>query len=160
MNCIYMCSFRAFWSSYSMVFTAILFLPSLPSQDTQAVTTSSQATIFQPYQSTGLGDLTPQQTEVCNNITSPSEIYLNSLAPQRCGSNLKSKIFKLFIQNNTWGTQVYATEPHWWDINIGSGNGLVALSKILQLIFVNENNLFWFEVLLKGQSNNKPELFT
>ena len=95
-----------------MVSTAILFLPSLPSQATQAVTASSEATICQPWQSTELGDLTPQQIEVCNNITSPSEIYLNSLAPERCESNFNSKIFKLFNQNSTQGTQVYAMEPH------------------------------------------------
>ena len=56
----------------------------------------------------------------------------NSLAPGRCGGNLERFIFKLIIQNSTLGTNceidlrwVNIMELPEWDVNIGSGNGLV-----------------------------------
>ena len=58
--------------------------------------------------------------------------WANSLAPGRCGSNFKSTIIKLITEYSSLGThcemdgsQVNATEPHHWDVNIVSGNGLV-----------------------------------
>ena len=33
--------------------------------------------------------------------------------------------FKLILVIDGWCSQMNATEPHWWKINIGSGNGLV-----------------------------------
>ena len=66
------------------------------------------------------------------DFTFGSVFYLNSLVPGRCCNNFKSTIFKLIIQNSKLGTCCEiafifnnATGPHLWDVNIGSGNGLL-----------------------------------
>ena len=47
---------------------------------------------------------------------------INSLAPERCGDNSKSKIFQLIIQKllvHLWDcSQMNATEYLWWHANI------------------------------------------
>ena len=52
----------------------------------------------------------------------------NSLAPGKFGNNFKSIIFELNMQSSSLGTmwncsQLNATEAHYWQVNIGSGNG-------------------------------------
>ena len=70
-----------------------------------------------------------------HNFFSILDVYSNSQASGKYGSNLKSIIFKLIIQNSIFPiyceiTQVNATEPHQWEVNIllwavGSGNGFM-----------------------------------
>ena len=41
-------------------------------------------------------------------------------------SNVKTQNAELWLWHSLWNcTQVNATELHWWEVNIGSGNGLV-----------------------------------
>ena len=54
-------------------------------------------------------------------------VWFNSLVPERCGCNVKSKIFKLI---SYWATPVKLScadcnRPHWWLVNNGFSNGLV-----------------------------------
>ena len=54
--------------------------------------------------------------------------FINSLAPGRCGSNINDAIFGCRLQislpfRNCY--QVNAAEHPGWEVNIGSGNGLV-----------------------------------
>ena len=57
------------------------------------------------------------------------------MVQERWGSNFIGTciIFKLNIQNSSLGTHCeidlkqYAVEPNHWEVNIGSGNGLVPL---------------------------------
>ena len=63
-------------------------------------------------------------------ITDQPDACINSLAPERRGSNFKSVIFKLTIHTNNLNTRrdcshVNVIEPDWSEVNIGSGNGLV-----------------------------------
>ena len=54
----------------------------------------------------------------------------DSLTPGICGSNHESVTFglnfsNLYLKDFLWNcSQENATEPHWWWVNIGSGNGL------------------------------------
>ena len=52
---------------------------------------------------------------------------VNTLAPKRCGCNLKLVIFKLISRIDSLKncTQVNATRPQRWSANTGSGNGLL-----------------------------------
>ena len=60
-------------------------------------------------------------------------VPFKSLGPGRCGCNLKSIISKLYgeirLAFPEMAPLMNATWPHWWFINIGSGNGLVSWSK-------------------------------
>ena len=53
--------------------------------------------------------------------------YINSLSHERCVCNLKLAIFKLMSMINIFGVsfKVNAPRPHWWLVNVDSGNGLV-----------------------------------
>ena len=55
-------------------------------------------------------------------------LSINSLSPRRCDSNSKSMIFKIYriVAPTVWNSSlVNAKKPHQWEVNIGSGNGLV-----------------------------------
>ena len=73
-----------------------------------------------------------QAEENSNNFSPEEEIlldivreYIDSLLPEKCGSNVKSVFFKLVLWIEILATSceiVSAVEPHWWQ---ESGNGLV-----------------------------------
>ena len=52
---------------------------------------------------------------------------INQLAPKRSDCNIKFAIFKLRTKKDisSNSSKMNATRPHWWSVNLGSGNGLV-----------------------------------
>ena len=68
-----------------------------------------------------------------NCLQLPHATKINSLAPGRCGCNLKSVTFQVISRIGvSWALpmklpQVKCHKLHWWLVNIGSGNGLVPL---------------------------------
>ena len=58
-----------------------------------------------------------------NNTLHAARGRFDSLAPEIWNSNIKSIMFKLIMQNSTLGTGGNCC--YWWEVNIGSGNGLV-----------------------------------
>ena len=76
----------------------------------------------------------PHQKVVGKSICVPD---VNSLVPGSCGCNSENVIFKLIKQNNSMNSLgicrdialrwIPPVESHWYEINIGSGDGLVPL---------------------------------
>ena len=75
------------------------------------------------------------KTWTCTNYAKVGQTLnpVNSLAPVRCGCNFKCTFLTHVVD---WildhillnFSQINVPEPHWWQVNIGSGNGLVSLS--------------------------------
>ena len=61
---------------------------------------------------------------------------LNSLSPRRCICNLELVIFKLVSRMDILNLSceiVNATKPLWWQVDIGSSNGLVPSGTIVKI---------------------------
>ena len=61
-----------------------------------------------------------------------NRLQFNSLAPGRFQFNFRKVIFKQILVNGGWRIlqnclEINATRTYWWQVNIGSGNGLVPL---------------------------------
>ena len=81
-------------------------------------------------------------------------IQVNSLAPGKCGCivNFQTHI-KKYHEHFLWECpQVNVTRPHWWLVNIGSGNGLV-LSGTKPLLGPMCAHVLWWHMASLGHKD-------